>query len=258
MIGIIAGTGVEKLAGLSKGENKVVVSRFGHAVVREAFIEDRKVLFLPRHDENHSTPPHLVNNRANIAALKRLGATHIIGICSVGSLRVDLPPGTLVLLQDFINAAGGRVETFYMEPSSPVIHTDMSCPYCPNDRKAIIKVCKRLGIDLVSAGTYVGVTGPRYETPAEIRAFRAWGGDVVGMTNIPECVLSREAGICYSAISIVTNYGTGLMDAGPDHTEVTKAAESVLPVIEKIVTAAAIEIDDLPKCPCQLTSSLTL
>ena len=250
MIAIIAGTGIEKLRSCVNGNQLAVLTRFGRVMLFESEINGKPVYFLPRHSGDHSIAPHLINHKANIAALKKLGVKQIIATCSVGSLRVDLSPGSIVLISDFISASGGHIDSFYSEPGSPVVHTDFSTPYCPNMRRIIESACIKLDIELINSGTYVGVSGPRYETPAEVRAFKIWGGDVVGMTNIPECILAREAGICYAALAIVTNLGTGLDDRGLEHGEVTRAAQTVLPTIEQIIQAVITDMSDLSGCSC--------
>jgi 5'-methylthioadenosine phosphorylase len=250
MIAIIAGTGIEKMGSWVNGNQRVVLTKHGHATLYETKINGTPVCFLPRHSGDHSIAPHLINHKANIAALKKLGVNHIIATCSVGSLRVDLPPGSIVLISDFISATGGHIDSFFSEPGSPVVHTDLSTPYCPNMRLIIESNCRKLGVELVNSGTYVGVLGPRYETPAEVRAFRIWGGDIVGMTCVPECILAREAGICYAALAIVTNLGTGLDDRGLEHGDVTRAAQDVLPTIEQIIQAVIPDMSNTSSCSC--------
>ena len=251
MLAIIAGTGIEKMLSGDTITEHVILTKYGRAAVKETQINGRTILFLSRHSEDHSIAPHLINHRANIAALKKIGVNQIIATCSVGSLRADLTPGSLVLLDDFINASGVNIDSFFSEQGSPVVHTDFSAPYCQNLRVIIEKTCGILGVDLVTSGTYVGVSGPRYETPAEVKAFRIWGGDVVGMTTVPECILAREAGICYSALAIVTNLGTGLNDSGLQHGEVTRAAQTILPTIKKIIQSAIPFLEDKSDCSCR-------
>jgi len=251
MLAVIAGTGIEKLAAWDTSKEHVIQTKYGGASFHEVKVNGNTVFFLPRHSGDHSIAPHLINHKANIAALKKIGTKRIIATCSVGSLRTDLTPGSIVLLSDFISAAGGNIDSFFSVPGSLVVHTDLSTPYCNNLRCVIEKACKTLSVPLVSSGTYVGVTGPRYETPAEVRAYRIWGGDVVGMTNVPECILAREAGLCYSAIAVVTNLGTGLDTCGLSHGDVTRAAQSALPTIEQIIQTVIPEMEYLPECSCQ-------
>lgn len=174
-------------------------------------------VFLARHGAKHSVPPHRIAHRANIAALQSLGVTRVFATAAVGSLRLALAPGDFVVVDDFLDLTKGEVVTFFDAPGN-VRHTDMSRPYDPALRAVLLETAGDTPNATVHPrGTYVCLSGPRYETPAEIRLLASWGGDVVGMTSAPEAILCREAGIAYAAVAIVTNFGCGLTgdDAAP-------------------------------------------
>lgn len=248
MIGILAGSGIDSMI---TGSELFVETQYGNVVCYESQIADKPVIILPRHGLSHSVLPHLINYKSNITALTELDVTCVLSLCAVGSLSIDYSPETLVLLTDFINAAGGRIDSFYSAPDSEVVHTDFSEPYCLRQNNLITKAAEQSGIELVTPGVYVGVTGPRYETPAEVRAYRNWGGDVVGMTGVTECALAKEAGLCYSSVAMVTNYGTGLAQSVLDHAEVELAAKSVLARITLLLDAVVPMLTDTPDCSCR-------
>ncbi|HHV43275.1 MAG TPA: S-methyl-5'-thioadenosine phosphorylase [Firmicutes bacterium] len=219
MIGIIGGTGVYRLPFFDKAQSKVVETPYGEATAVLGQAGERPVAFIPRHGAAHGVPPHRVNYRANIWALKDLGAQAVIGIAAVGSLRVDLTPGTLVIVDQFIDFSKTRPTTFF---DDEVVHTDMTEPYCSLIRREAVAAAKRAQMGYRSTGCYVCTEGPRFETAAEVRMFAQLGGDVVGMTNAPEAVLAREIGLCYGVLALVTNLGAGLSKTPLTHQEVAE------------------------------------
>lgn len=205
MKAIIGGTGVYDV------ENTVsqnVVTKYGEVEVQICEYGGEKIVFLPRHGKDHNTPPHLINYRANMAALYDLGVTHIYATCAVGSLNDAYGPGDVMVITDFLDFTKAREHTFH-DGSDGVKHTDMSDPYCKNLRDKFYEKAIDFGIDIKGHGTYVCTEGPRFETASEIKMYGKIGGDVVGMTNVPEVVLAKELGMCYSAIGIITNWCTG-------------------------------------------------
>lgn len=250
-IAIIGGTGLDEMPDFTSGETEAVTTRFGTVQVVRCTIGGGEVLFLPRHGVTHSILPHNLNYRAQIAGLKKIGAKRILGLCSVGSLRADIPPGTLAVLRDFIDFTKRRESSFF-EAAGSSAHTDFTTPYCPRLSDLLVNSCRSEGISCVDDAVYVGVEGPRYESPAEVRMFASWGGSVVGMTNVPEVVLAREAGICYGALAVVTNYASGLSRDNLHHDEVRKsvndAAGFLYTLIQRFVEQAA----GLPSCACSL------
>ncbi|MGI6165905.1 MAG: S-methyl-5'-thioadenosine phosphorylase [Limnochordia bacterium] len=220
MIGIIGGTGVYGLPFFQDSERTLVPTPYGEATVFLGKESDRLVAFMPRHGSDHHLPPHRVNYRANIWALRELGVEAVLGIAAVGSLREEIAPGTLVIADQFLDFSKTRPTTFFDEQ---VVHTDMTYPYCSSLREYAEDIASRVGITYRSYGCYVCTEGPRFETAAEVRMFAQLGGDVVGMTNAPEAVLAREIGLCYGVLALVTNFGAGLTSNALTHQEVTLA-----------------------------------
>jgi len=163
---------------------------------------------LPRHGKEHTIPPHKVPYKANLAALKSLGVRHVIGTCVVGSLRKEIKPGALVVLDQFINLTWGRDDTY--EIDRDLIHLPMARPYCEHIRKIVARELKAMDVAYHANGTVIVVQGPRFSTIAESRMFALCGGDVVNMTQYPECYFARELGLCYGAVASVTDYDVGV------------------------------------------------
>lgn len=207
-VAVIGGSGLEALF---QGRESEVSTPYGKAQLVEAPANDGELIFLPRHGKNHALPPHRVNFRANVKALQLLNVERVIGVGAVGIInKEELKPGDLVVVNDFVDFTKSRALTFYDGPE--IRHVDMTQPYCPEIRSALVKACEKLKIGFSPRGVYACTEGPRLETPAEIRMMRSLGCDVVGMTGIPEAVLARELGICYAALCICTNYAAGLQD----------------------------------------------
>ncbi|MBR1611410.1 MAG: S-methyl-5'-thioadenosine phosphorylase [Methanobrevibacter sp.] len=205
MIGIIGGSGVYEITQKADAvENKVIKTDYGEVEVSILDIFSKKVAFIPRHASGHSIPPHKINFRANIDALKNVGVTQIIATNSVGSMNLEMPPGSFVIPNDFLDFSQDRKKTFYEDK---VVHIDVTEPYCPTLRDILAK-----SGDVILGGTYVCTEGPRFETPAEIKMFKMLGGDLVGMTGLPEVTLAREREICYNSICIVSNYASGISE----------------------------------------------
>lgn len=213
---IIGGTGVYRLNG--ENTEKSVHTPYGTVTLYVQNIRNEEIAFLPRHGIGHSVPPHRINYRANIKALEQLGVKKILATAAVGSLNEHFPPGSLVIPDQFIDFTKQRVSTFY-DGIGEVVHGDMADPYCPVLMKALEECGVKSNIKISGIGTYVCVEGPRFETKAEIRFFKSIGGDMVGMTGVPEVVLAREMGICYAAMGIVTNWGNGMADQPISHKE---------------------------------------
>ena len=240
-IAIMGGTGFDRLPPEIFAEPLEITTRFGVARVLSVsnnYVEPHKLYFLARHGAEHGIAPHEINYRANIAALQQLGVKHIFATNAVGSLRLDLPPRSLVLLNDFIDFTRARPVTHFA-PGEAWSHVDFSAPYSELLRGAALRAADQLGIPLVPTGTYLCCDGPRFESPAEVRLFGQWGADVVGMTGLPEVVYAREAGMEYAALGIVTNFGAGLTSTKVEHEAVTAMMAALFPrVLELLLTAA--------------------
>lgn len=247
-IAIIGGTGVGRFP-LDEGPESVTVTTpWGDALAGVGRLRGRRVVFLARHGAGHRLPPHRIPYRANIAALRMLNVRAVLATTAVGSLRTDLVPGDFVLLNDFIDFTRyDRGGTFFDEPGQ-VVHTDFSDPYSPQVRNTALAAAETLGIALRPRGTYLCADGPRFESPAEVRLFAAWGADVVGMTGIPEATLAREAGLHYAGVSLVTNPGVGLSEVPVAHSEVEAVMAAMGPRLQSLLTetAAQLDVDALP------------
>ncbi|MGD2248706.1 MAG: S-methyl-5'-thioadenosine phosphorylase [Candidatus Methanofastidiosia archaeon] len=247
MIAIIGGSGVYDPEMLSNTKEITVDTDYGTVNLISGIHKEKKVYFLPRHGGKHSVPPHKVNYRANIKALKDLKVERVISTSAVGSLNEDMNPGDFVLLDQFIDFTKNRVYTFF---DDEVVHTDVTTPYCPQLRDIITNAADTMGITLHPYGTYVCTEGPRFETPAEISMFGALGGDVVGMTNVPEVVLAREAKLCYASLAIVTNYAAGISLSRITHEEVIEIMDTSIETIKKLVTKTIEMIPKTKTCEC--------
>lgn len=232
MYAIIGGSGTAGLYPL-KGEIKVE-TKYGAVV---AYLSEsstgRELIFLPRHGLRHNIPPHKINYRANMLALKSLKVDGIIAINAVGSLREEILPGSLATAIDFIDFTKNRPKTLFEDE---VVHTDMTHPYDFKLIEALRSSARTLGLELREC-IYVATEGPRYETPAEIRMFRALGGDVVGMTGVPEVIFANELSIPYASLCVVTNYAAG-MQKRITHDEVVKLMEEKGKVVKQIIDIA--------------------
>jgi 5'-methylthioadenosine phosphorylase len=219
--GVIGGTGFYGFAG-EAAERVEVATRYGQVEVQRSSLGAVPVFFLARHGAGHAVPPHRVNYRANIAALRELGVGSVLASAAVGSMAKSMPPGALVIVEQFLDFTRTRTSTFFDGEGGVVKHVDVSDPYCPHLRSELRSASAAVGEELAAGATYVCTEGPRFETPAEIRMFRRLGGDLVGMTSVPEVTLAREAGLCYASVAVVTNWAAGVSEAPVVHEEVTQ------------------------------------
>lgn len=222
-IGIIGGTGVYDPSALINVREEKVETEYGSVSLKIGVYKDIEVAFLARHGEGHAVPPHKVNYRANIKALKKLGVERVIATAAVGSLNLDMKPGELILVDQFLDFTKNRPSTFFEDGLNGVVHVDMTDPYCADLRNIIVNAAKKAKIDIKNGATYVCTEGPRFETPAEIKMYTILGGDLVGMTSVPEVVLAREAEMCYASIAMVTNFAAGISTTPLTHAEVVEA-----------------------------------
>lgn len=252
-LGIIGGTGMEELLGASASAERVVATPYGECrIIGGELAEGLPVLFIARSGAGHRIPPHRVNYAGNIWALRELGAEAVVGINAVGGLGPEIPVGTLVIVDQFLDFTRRRKSTFFEDPSGPVVHTDFTVPYCPTLRNAAVDGCVSLGIPYLARGTYVCVEGPRYECPAEIRMYRQLGGDVVGMTGLPEVVLAREAGLCYACLAVVCNSAAGSSGAHLiSHEEVEDLMHRMRPQIAGLIRCMGESRWRDPGCLCR-------
>ncbi|WP_439515817.1 S-methyl-5'-thioadenosine phosphorylase [Oceanibaculum nanhaiense] len=225
MIGIIGGSGVYDLDGLSDKEWRSVASPWGQPSDQLLFanLDGVPVVFLPRHGRGHPLSPSSINYRANIDALKRAGVTEILSVSAVGSLREDMEPGTFVLVDQFIDRTFAREKSFFGQGC--VAHVSVAHPVCGRLGGHLLDAATETGIRLVDGGTYLAMEGLQFSTKAESKLYRSWGCDVIGMTNMPEAKLAREAELCYASVAMVTDFDCW----HPDHDHVT--VEQVVKVL---------------------------
>ena len=213
-IAIIGGTGIYSPEALQGFAEKIIDTPYGQALCNIGEIAGNQVVFITRHGVGHKTAPHKVNYRANIWALKSLGTEEIFATTAVGSLNPEMKAGHFVVCSNVLDFTKSRINTFYDTPERGVVHVDFSYPYCPCVRERVIRCLEKMNITFHKEGVYVATEGPRFESAAEIKAYAMLGGDLVGMTNMPECILAREAEMCYSTCSIVTNMAAGIQLLG--------------------------------------------
>jgi 5'-methylthioadenosine phosphorylase len=215
MLAIIGGSGLTKLANLEVGRRKVARTPYGEPSGAITFgrIGTNEVLFLARHGYGHTIAPHEVNYRANLWALKHAGADSVVSVASVGGIRNDVWPGTLVVPHQAIDYTWGRASTFFEGPGTPVNHIDFTEPYSRKMRARILSAAAAIGERMVDGGVYAATQGPRLETAAEINRLERDGADIVGMTGMPEAALAREIALEYAAIAVVANYAAGRGDS---------------------------------------------
>jgi 5'-methylthioadenosine phosphorylase len=254
-VAIIGGTGVYNQSLLENDKEIKVDTRFGPVMMNQGEYKGRTVFFLARHGGGHAVPPHLVNYRANIAALKKLEVNAVVATAAVGTLRKSMPPGSRVLLDQFIDYTKNRIATFYEGEEGFVVHTDFTEPYCFEVREAVIRAAAKLNQELIDRGCYICAEGPRFETPAEIKMMEKWGGDLVGMTNVPEVVLAREAGLCYATIALPTNYAAGISAVPLTHEEVLEEMERGKPHLDLLLASSIMEIKAEHQCSCKAAGS---
>ena len=226
-IGIIGGSGIDELEELGGAQWKSVSSPFGNTSDKLLFgeINSVPIVFLPRHGRGHKLTPTAINYRANIDALKRVGVTDLISLSAVGSLKEEYEPGNFVLVDQFIDRTFSREKTFFGEGC--VAHVSFSHPISCRLQKALHNTCEELGLRSHLGGTYICMEGPQFSTLAESNLYRSWGCDVIGMTNMPEAKLAREAELPYATVAMVTDYDCW----HSEHEAVS--VESVIKVIEK-------------------------
>lgn len=244
MLAILGGSGLTKLSTLSGVRRKAATTAFGDpsGALTLGRIGGHEVMFLARHGDGHSIPPHQVNYRANIQALKDAGATRIASVATVGGIRRGFGPGALVVPDQIIDYTWGRASTFFEGPGAKVTHIDFTRPYSVSMRNAILAAAGACAEPIADGGCYGVTQGPRLETAAEILRMERDGADLVGMTAMPEAALAREAELEYAAIAVVANHAAGKEDSaqaislGAIETVVEQAMQRVLRILEKLAT----------------------
>jgi 5'-methylthioadenosine phosphorylase len=217
VIGIIGGSGLYDIDGLEEKSWRRVHTPWGEPSddLLEGWLDGVRCVFLPRHGRGHRLSPTHLNYRANIDALKRAGCTDVLSLSAVGSLRADLPPGHFVIVDQFIDRSFAREKSFFGDGC--VAHVSVAHPVCPRLGDALENSARGLGLPVTRGGTYLVMEGPQFSTRAESELYRTWGCSVIGMTNMPEAKLAREAELCYATVAMVTDFDCW----HPDHDHVT-------------------------------------
>jgi 5'-methylthioadenosine phosphorylase len=249
VIGVFGGTGFYRF--LDDVEEMPVATPYGRpsAAVRVGRLEGTEVAFMPRHGDEHSLPPHRINYRANVWAMREVGVRRIVGPSACGSLKPEIEPGTFVICDQFVDRTQGRESTFYDGPQTT--HVSAADPYCPDLSAILAASAKELGIPVVEGGTVVVVQGPRFGTRAESRWYSSSGFDVVNMTQYPEAWLARELELCYANVSLVTDYDVGLEGMEAVTTEsALEVFERELDRLRDLLFHAIPRIGDQPQDGC--------
>lgn len=260
VLGIIGGSGIYEIDGMENGQWIAVESTFG-APSDELFVgevEGLKVVFLPRHGRGHVHSPSTINYRANIDAMKRTGVTDLISISACGSFRDEMAPSDFVLVDQFIDRTFARKKTFFDD--GVVAHVSVAHPTCGDLGGLILKAGESVDVKIHNGGTYLAMEGPQFSTLAESHMYRGWGCDVIGMTNMPEAKLAREAEICYATVSMVTDYDSWHPDHGEvDVTEIRKTlggnSANARTLIKKLIPLLA-NAENRHPCPQGCDSAL--
>ena len=235
MLGVIAGSGLQRLAHLENIRREIVRTPFGETscALTIGELSGVEVVFLNRHGYGHTLAPHQINYRANLWALQSLNLSRVISVASVGGIHADFTPGTVAIPDQIIDYTHSRKYTYYDGTDRPVTHIDFTEPYCPITRGSLLEAAKRANEKVIDGGVYGATQGPRLETAAEINRLERDGVDMVGMTGMPEAGLARELGLDYACLAIVANWAAG---AGPDVDEVI--------TLQDVLGNVAVAMDD--------------
>ncbi len=249
-IGIIGGTGLYDPDLMENAKEIIMNTPYGHPSdsITIGELKGKHVAFLPRHGKKHTIKPTDVNSRANIFALKKLGVQQILAPSAVGSLKEGYKPGDIVFVDQFIDRTTKREQSFY--DKEKVCHISVAEPICVSLRKKLINIADKLDLKFHEKGTYVCIEGPRFSTKAESMLFKTWNADVIGMTLVPECVLAKEAELCYASISAITDY-----DVWKDHPVTARKVVATMKTnMEKVKQILLNAIKYLPEdsgCECR-------
>ncbi len=238
-LAIIGGTGLTNLDDLSVIENKAVETPYGapSSALQIGGLAGSEVVFLARHGEEHSIPPHKINYRANIWALKSIGVTDIIAIAAVGGIHPEMSPQKVIIPDQIIDYTYGRKHTYFEDELTEVTHIDFTQPYTESLRQELLQAAKESKVDVYDGGVYGATQGPRLETAAEIKRLQNDGCDLVGMTGMPEAALAKELGLNYACCALCVNWAAGITDAEITMDEIRLAIENGMQAVKLILVS---------------------
>lgn len=239
MIGVIGGSGLSQLPGLKIVEQIQLDTPFGEpsAPIIKGELSGQTLMFLPRHGEHHTIPPHLINYRANLWALHHLGVRDILAVAAVGGISHSMVPGALALPDQIIDYTWGRDSSLFSEDFSADKHIDFTYPYDAGLRQQILDAAASAGLNLIDGGCYAVTQGPRLETAAEVRRLAKDGADLVGMTAMPEAAIARELGVAYAGIAVVANHAAGLFEKSLTMDDILQTLAIAMDSVKRLITA---------------------
>jgi 5'-methylthioadenosine phosphorylase len=251
VVGVIGGSGLYEMEGLEHVETLSLTTPFG--APSDSFVVGRlegvKVAFLPRHGKGHRISPSSLNFRANIYGMKMLGVQSIIAVSAVGSMKESIHPGHMVIPDQFIDRTTGRISTFFND--GIVGHVSFADPVCPTLSQILFESGKKVGATVHKGGTYICIEGPQFSTRAESKLYRSWGVDIIGMTNLPEAKLAREAEICYATIAFATDYDCWHETAGDVSIgDVLRILAESTKIAKSAIRLAVKQIPEKRECVC--------
>ncbi|MCB1775711.1 MAG: S-methyl-5'-thioinosine phosphorylase [Gammaproteobacteria bacterium] len=241
ILGIIGGSGLTRLKALQIDRQEMVTTPYGEPSAPLTFghFDGSPIVFLPRHGGAHTIPPHRVNYRANLWALREAGVERVIGMAAVGGITPAMQPGVLCVTDQVIDYTWGRDHTLFEADLDSVTHIDFTEPYCESLRQTLLDAARRAGVSVVDGGTYAATQGPRLESSAEIRRLERDGCDLVGMTGMPETALARELGLCYACLALSVNWAAGKSEGPITMAEIEHHLESGMAEARKVLAAVA-------------------
>jgi 5'-methylthioinosine phosphorylase len=243
-LAIIGGTGLTRLENLAIERREAMQTPYGEPSAALSFgsLHGKDVVFLARHGDEHTIPPHMVNYRANLWALRQQGIERVIGVCAVGGIRADIVPSAVVIPDQIIDYTWSRGHTFFETELSAVTHIDFTRPYCQQLREVLIDGAGRAGIEILTSGTYGATQGPRLETAAEVDRMERDGCDMVGMTGMPEAALACELGLCYAVCAVSANdaagRGSGPITMDDIEANLHSGLDKVRSILEQVISAS--------------------
>ena len=245
-LAIIGGTGLDKMANLEIVHREVSHTPYGEpsAPLTHGILGRWELVFLPRHGPSHSIPPHRVNYRANLWALRHAGVESVLAVAAVGGITEQMAPGMIVIPDQIIDYTFGREHTLYENDLTQVTHIDFTYPYCEALRKQLLEAGRHSGVNPIENGTYGATQGPRLETAAEIRRLQRDGCDIVGMTGMPEASLAREMNLCYATCAVVSNWAAGKRAGLIEMHDIEQNLISGMERVKRLVTALLALRDD--------------